>query len=119
MSAVTVELGEFTDTVVSLAVQLLMVVPVGAVSTMFTSCASLGPLLVTVIVYSTDSPLMSSVWPVVLVTFTVTLSACGSGVTVGVSQLSLLLFGPAVSFILFPYTTLFRSKSGGVCTVTV
>ena len=43
-------LGSVTVPVVTLAVQALIVVPAGAASTTFTLAASLGPLLVTVIV---------------------------------------------------------------------
>src|SRR5690606_17230419 len=96
MSPVPLVFGKVTVPVVTTAVQLLMVVPVGAVSTMFTSCASLGPLLVTVIVYSTLSPGVYSVCPAVLVTFTVTMSACGSGVNGGVSQSSQVGSGSSV-----------------------
>src|SRR5690606_40938623 len=99
MSPVPEVFGNGTVPVVTTAVQLVIVVPAGAVSTMFTSIASLGPLLVTVIVYSTDSPGMYSVCPAVLVTFTVTMSACGSGVNGGVSQPSQVGSGSSVGVV--------------------
>src|SRR5690606_18819302 len=59
-SPVPEALGRVTSPAVTAAVQLLMVVPAGAASWMTTSRASLGPSLVTMIVYTTSSPGMNT-----------------------------------------------------------
>src|SRR5690606_2385452 len=119
MSPVPEALGRVTVPVVTAAVQPVIVVPAGAVCWMFTACASLGPWLVTVMVYSTDSPGTYSVWPASLVTFTVSISACGSGVSGGASHCGQSGSGSSVGVV--TVTALMRSSSwsGGVCTVTV
>src|SRR5690606_3018361 len=78
-----------------------------------------GPLLVTVIVYSTDSPGTNSVCPTSLVTFTVTISACGLGSNGGVSQSGQSGSGSSVGLVTCTAFTRSSVKSGGVCTVTV
>src|SRR5690606_40697257 len=105
--------------VVTTAVQLLMVVPVGAVSTMFTSCASLGPLFVFASVCRHMSFARDWSSDVCSSDLTVTMSACGSGVNGGVSQSSQVGSGSSVGVVTVTAFTRSSSKSGGVCTVTV
>src|SRR5690606_14376062 len=111
--------GSVTVPVVTSAVQSVMVVPAGAVSLMFTSVASLGPLFVTVMVYSTLSPGTKVSWSASLVTFTVTMSACGAGVKGGVSHSGQSVSGSSVGVVTVTAFTRSSSKSAGVCTVTV
>src|SRR5690606_39851232 len=119
MSPVPEAFGRVTVPVVTAADHEVMVVPAGAVSVMFTSVASLGPLLVTVMVYSTLSPGTKVSWSASLVTFTVTISACGAGVKGGVSHCGQSGSGSSVGVVTVTAFTRSSSKSAGVCTVTV